>query len=396
MKTEALIIILFLSLLIACDKEEDKTIIKQTFSGYVQKGPFINGSAITIIDLDENLDQTGRSYNSSISDNTGKFEQNNISLTTGFASLRADGFYFNEVTGEISSSQLTLNALADITDINSVNVNLLTHMEKSRIEYLVKNKDYSFEEAKLQAQKDILKIFSIEKENVGNSEQLNVSADGDDNAILLAISTIIQGYRPVSEMSELIANIITDIKEDGQLNDSNLGSKLINDARIFDLSAIRANIEKRYSDLGITATIPDFEKYVTNFIENTSYKPSKFIKYPLISEYGTNILSDSITLSNGKINSSYGYSMAAIIPEGLNLKLILKGGMWWYRTSPEGPVNWKISTYNANRRYQEFESVESGKNCDVYVIFQARDTITIEYYENNAVNPTKVKTLITK
>jgi len=396
MKTEALIIILFLSLLIACDKEEDKTIIKQTFSGYVQKGPFINGSAITIIDLDENLDQTGRSYNSSISDNTGKFEQNNISLTTGFASLRADGFYFNEVTGEISSSQLTLNALADITDINSVNVNLLTHMEKSRIEYLVKNKDYSFEEAKLQAQKDILKIFSIEKENVGNSEQLNVSADGDDNAILLAISTIIQGYRPVSEMSELIANIITDIKEDGQLNDSILGSNLINDARIFDLSAIRANIEKRYSDLGITATIPDFEKYVTNFIENTSYKPSKFIKYPLISEYGTNILSDSITLSNGKINSSYGYSMAAIIPEGLNLKLILKGGMWWYRTSPEGPVNWKISTYNANRRYQEFESVESGKNCDVYVIFQARDTITIEYYENNAVNPTKVKTLITK
>lgn len=396
MKTEALIIILFLSLLIACDKEEDKTIIKQTFSGYVQKGPFINGSAITIIDLDENLDQTGRSYNSSISDNTGKFEQNNISLTTGFASLRADGFYFNEVTGEISSSQLTLNALADITDINSVNVNLLTHMEKSRIEYLVKNKDYSFEEAKLQAQKDILKIFSIEKENVGNSEQLNVSADGDDNAILLAISTIIQGYRPVSEMSELIANIITDIKEDGQLNDSILGSNLINDARIFDLSAIRANIEKRYSDLGITATIPDFEKYVNNFIENTSYKPSKFIKYPLISEYGTNILGDSITLSNGKINSSYGYSMAAIIPEGLNLKLILKGGMWWYRTSPEGPVNWKISTYNANRRYQEFESVESGKNCDVYVIFQARDTITIEYYENNAVNPTKVKTLITK
>ena len=47
------------------------------------------------------------------------------------------------------------------------------------------------------------------------SEYLDISQPGDKNAILLAISVILQGYLSVAELSELLANITTDIREDG-------------------------------------------------------------------------------------------------------------------------------------------------------------------------------------
>jgi hypothetical protein len=42
---------------------------------------------------------------------------------------------------------------------------------------------------------------------------LDTSQTGEDNAILLAISLIIQGFRTESELTDLLANISTDIRE---------------------------------------------------------------------------------------------------------------------------------------------------------------------------------------
>src|SRR3972149_4894073 len=47
--------------------------------------------------------------------------------------------------------------------------------------------------------------------------------------------TIMQGYLPVSDLSELLANISTDIREDGILNSQTLGSILINNAKTIKL-----------------------------------------------------------------------------------------------------------------------------------------------------------------
>jgi hypothetical protein len=304
MKTKILSLISLILFLASCEKDSSNEIKKDNpspqkikkslFTGYVQKGPFINGSTVTIFELDSLLDQTGRAYNSSIADNSGKYEQKNLELSTNFALLKADGFYFNENKSEISSAQLTLYALTDLSGDSTANVNLLTHLERSRIEYLINQNNSSFLDAKKQAQKDVLKIFSIEKSDILNSEKLSLINEGDDNAILLAISIIIQGSRTTSE-SELLANIITDIKNDGYISDSSLGSKLIEDVKFLDLAKIRSNINKRYQDIGISTNIPNFEKYVKIFIDSTKYKPTKFITYPLKSSYGTNILSDSVT-----------------------------------------------------------------------------------------------------
>lgn len=398
MNTKILIFALLFTLIYSCKKDESNNVIikKELFNGYVQKGPFINGSSITISELNDKLNQTGRSYSTTIADNSGKFEQKNIELSSNYVSLKADGFYFNENIGDKSSAQLTLSAIADITDESSVNVNILTHLEKSRIEYLVNQKGFTFKNAKAQAIKDILTLFSIKKDDIVNSETLSLIKDGDDNAILFAISIIIQGYRTTADMSELLANIISDIKEDGQLNDSTLGSKLIDDAKLLDLVMVRQNMEARYKDLGISITLPSFEKYVKIFIDSTKYKRVKAIDYPSTSNYGTNILNDlvtSVTIPQGK-DPGVNYSMAASLPVGTNLKVILKGGLWYYRFMPDGPINWTISQYDNEE--QSFTATESNKSCDLNIQFSNPDTLTVEFYENNSVTPSKIKKLIVK
>ena len=51
---------------------------KESFKGYIQKGPYINGSSVTITQLDEEMNQTGKVFSTQIIDNSGNFEQKNI------------------------------------------------------------------------------------------------------------------------------------------------------------------------------------------------------------------------------------------------------------------------------------------------------------------------------
>ena len=143
--------------------------------------------------------------------------------------------------------------------------------------YLISN-GTSFSNAKKQAQSEILKTFEIIDSDIMDSELLDITKSGDDHAILLALSVIMQGYLTVSELSELIANIGTDIREDGVLNDPGLGSILINNARTIKLNEVRANLENRYNSQELEYTIPDFEKYVNRFVDSTLFEFTGFIE----------------------------------------------------------------------------------------------------------------------
>ncbi|HIB94435.1 MAG TPA: hypothetical protein EYO60_09115, partial [Candidatus Lambdaproteobacteria bacterium] len=177
--------------------------------------------------------------------------------------LSADGYYFNEVSGSLSASPLTLSALSDLTDSSSVNVNLMTHLEKKRVEYLMDNSKMTFAAAKTQAQTEILKIFNIENVTLGNSETLDISKSGDGNAVLLAISALLQSNKSEAELTELLSVINTDIRTDGTLDGSNTKQTLVTAMEYLKpiRSTIRSNIESRYSYLGISVNIPAFESY---------------------------------------------------------------------------------------------------------------------------------------
>ena len=387
----------------ACKKSDDngqptQPVEKEIFSGYAQKGPFINGSAVTISELKGNLDQTGKTYSTTISDNLGSFEQKNIELISQYVELKVDGYYFNEISGKTSGAPIALYALTDIKDITSANVNVLTHLEKSRVEYLVK-RGTNFTSAKQQAQKEVLAIFGFEPSET-TSETLDLTAD----AKLLAISSILQGYLSVGDMMELMANIITDIKEDGKLDNMVLGSKLINNANAINISisAIRENLTEKYAELGINITVPDFESYVESFINSGLYQPTSFITYPATGLYGVNILSDDVTeieVPSPGPGVHFTCSMRADVPLGLSLVIILKSedAEWFYEMMPNAPINWTIGEYYSNPQHQKFTVTESGKMSDLnFGVFTTPSNITIEYYENGDTTPTKTKLLYFK
>ncbi len=405
--------ILFLSVisitLISCENEElvNKTnpIFKESITGTVQKGPFLNGTSITVSELNGDFLQTGKVFNTQISDKKGNFKFERMDLSTQYVELKATGYYFNEIVGKNSPSQLTLYALSDLSDKSSLNINLLSHLERDRMIYLLAE-GMNFNSAKKQAQQEILRIFSFEMQDMLESELLDISRKGNNNAALLAISSIIQGYRTDAELSELIANISTDIREDGVLDDSNLGSNLLNHAKGLNVSRVRENLTSKYKEMGVAASIPNFQDYVSFFTSNTSFEYTGLIDFPKQSEYGNNIL--NANMANLKAYS--WYSLAANLPEGSDLTIVMKGGIWHYEVLPNGPKNWNTSNYDENEQIQTFVSSESGKACDLRIKFILpeavpeepftwpelinSDTLTLEYYVNMSEEPSQIRTLI--
>ena len=378
------IIFLIFSILVftSCEKWYNKIQMIDEINGVVQKGPFLNGTSIDIYELNDNYAATGKTYSSQLLDNSGTFQLKDVGLVSPYVKFKANGYYFNEITGQNSNSQLTLHAISDLTNRSMVNVNILSNIEKGRIEYLL-SEGMDFTDAKKQAEQEILAIFSITKSDISAFDSLDISKEGENNAILLALSIITQGYRTESELSDLLANIATDIRSDGTLDNTSLGSLLVNDARLLNLEQIRSNIENRYFDFGMDVTIPNFEKYVIMFIENTNYQITNEIEYPEFSDYGENILYDD------KTEFSSNMSLAANLPKGTSLKIVIKSGIWSFYADPYGPVNWSYNIYDFNTEQQTFTAIESGKSCDLKIADFSGDTI--EYYENNSVIPTRIK-----
>jgi hypothetical protein len=239
--------------------------------GQAQKGPFNNGTAMNIAELTNTLSPTGRNFSSAISDNTGRFSVANVQLESPYVELRANGFYYNEVSGNASDAQLTLFALSDLTNKSSVNVNIISHLEKNRIINLMSGDNpKTFVQAKVQALTEVLTIFDFDATGVSSSELLDITQTGDGNAKLLAISAILQGNQSVAEMSELLANISTDIASDGILDNEGLKQKLKENTSSLNVSDIRTNLEARLTQLGINGTIPDFESQVEHFLKRPS------------------------------------------------------------------------------------------------------------------------------
>jgi len=387
MKNLKLIPIVVISLMIfSCEKDNVPDLNFEKVHGFVQKGPYLNGTAITIAELTSDLTPTGKNFTSQILDNKGTFEIKNVDLTSQYVELKADGFYFNEVKNSNSSAQLTLFALSDLSNRSNLNVNILSHLEKNRVDYLISQGE-SFSDAKKMAQGEILSVFEINEEEIIESEQLDITKSGDDNAILLAVSVMLQGYLSVSDLSELLANISTDIREDGQLNSQSLGSTLINNAKAIKLETIRNNLESRYAELGLNITIPDFEKYVNQFINLTDFEFTGFIEYPETGKHGLNIL------DKGKTEYTTGtYSMKAVLPEGTSLKVKICGQNWFFPAFQEN-TGWEYSDWNNTDNSRIFSSTKSGE-IDFEILFESHqdstwsNKINLFVYENDDIEPT--------
>jgi len=361
---------------------------KEVFSGYVQKGPYIIGSSVTIAQLDLALNQTGSVFTTQIVDNSGTFEQRNIEFASNFVELKADGYYFDEVKGINSNGPLTLYALTDITDISSVNVNILTHLERQRIIYLIQNDELSFDDAKKQARNEVLDIFKLTLLDDVAMESLNIA----DDALLLTVSVIAQGYLSTGDLSELLANISADIRTDGKLDNPALGSQLMDNAAYLNCDKIIANMEKKYSGLGISVNVSagELKGYVEQFKNSCGFEQTLFITYPEAGKFGLNILADSFVEADEEDTATY--MIIAELPEETSLKIVIKATSdrwnWPGYINILGINGWK---YDSNiEECISILTIEGKVTGSVDSWSFAHDT-TIEFYENGAATPTKTK-----
>jgi hypothetical protein len=301
-KLSFLALLIFLS---ACQKENMS--MRYSVRGYVQKGPFRPGTGVVISVLDNNLLPKGITYFSSVSDIYGKFEFPDVEYETPYVELIADGYFYNELSGKPTEEKLVLKAVTDLSSSSSVNINILTHISSERIKYLVQNERKSFAEAKVQAEKEIMEIFSFSDSNVGQFQELDISSAGEENAKLLVISSIFLCYDrqvSLSGLTEFLARFSFDIKEDGKLDSQELQENIATSAAFLDVGAIRINLNDFYE----TNTLFNlFPYYADSFNKNTEYQLAFDFSYLDFSDNGRNLLG---VLDNSHLERDSNYFVA--------------------------------------------------------------------------------------
>ena len=236
--------------------------------GVSQKGPFIKGATVSVYELENgrNLSPKGTAFPTEITSDDGKFKLSNLKLKSQFVYLVAEGYYRNEVTGKGSVAPITLRAVSDLTKMKTINVNLLTHLEFYRAEYLVMNKGLRVSKAKIQADKEIFKNFFIDATEFKAAEKLSVVGSSDEDAALLALSVIFQGGFTEAQLTEVINTFNNEIKDQdkGEWKNDSLKTVLADWVANAEFKDHFASIRKNVEDWGL-GTPGNFEEYLTNF-----------------------------------------------------------------------------------------------------------------------------------
>lgn len=237
--------------------------------GSVQKGPFIKGTTITVQELDPKLNPTGRTFSTTTTDDSGSFSLP-ATLSSQFIEAIATGYYFDEINNSLSSSPLTLRAVADLSTGVKININILNHLSRERIIKLVSG-GLSYTEAINQSKKEIFSIFKINETDISSFDTMDITANGSGDAILLAISVILgqlatsnatSAATIVAELSQMISTISSDLSSSGTLSNANYiqGIKTVQQKVLS--SQIGNNLVNRYAQLGQSITLPNFKEYL--------------------------------------------------------------------------------------------------------------------------------------
>ena len=250
--------------IISCD-DTDKVEFKPadyTVSGKVEKGPFVSGSTINLQPMDSKLTPTGSTFSSSITDNSGNFTFNTTTLETPYAQLTANGYYFNENKGALSIGTLSLRAVVDLSELQTVNVNILTHLKYSRIINLVKNAGKSYKEANKQAQQELLSAFGLQQFTESDAASYSITAGTPEAAALIAISSMILAKRSEAQVTEYLAKLSQEFGDNGTFSEETKNiMKYDRNTIINGIRGIEDNIKKRYQELGQTVYILPLENY---------------------------------------------------------------------------------------------------------------------------------------
>ena len=264
-KAVVVVTIGMMAMLQSCSSNDDLdgyTPTNFNVGGKVEKGPFVRGTAIQMQPLDADLDETGESFTSTITDNEGTFTFGSKLLKSPYVKLSASGYYFNEVTGELSKGTLALNAVANLQNAADVNLNILSHLKYQRVMDLVSKDGKSFKEANNQAQEEVLKTFGLEKYAKTDVNHFSITSGTDEAAALIAVSSLILYNRSEAQITEYLSQLSEEFAEDGNFSET---TKLQIRKDMFSLESklpqIAENIKKRYQEMGKEVAVKNLIYY---------------------------------------------------------------------------------------------------------------------------------------
>ena len=265
-----------------------------TIVGVAEKGPFKYGASVKIVELDSaaRLADSRLTHVTCITGADGSYKFEGLDLRSPYLRLEANGVFRSELTGGISASAVTLKAIVDVTDRDSVNVNMLTHMEAPRVQKLVEDSGNNkpIRSVKAQALKEILSSFGINLGGSGASsgggnfggwggygqQQTTTTTDGrfaediglfdgdEYSGALLAISIMMQRKGSGSDMLQYTSGIAERIKGNGNWDDNNAKADLADWLMVLDTSGTYDFIRQNMTAWNM-GPVPDFEKHLRNF-----------------------------------------------------------------------------------------------------------------------------------
>ncbi|MBP3426414.1 MAG: hypothetical protein J6K81_06845 [Rikenellaceae bacterium] len=264
--------------------------------GYAQKGQLTKGSQVTAFEIDQEMKATGRSFPANISDDLGSFTID-ANVNAPYLEIRAEGYYFNEVTGENSEAPIYLEAIVPSTHTD-VNINLFTTLTKPRIKRLLRE-GQAYSTAVGNAQEELLTALgeSIETDDFTD---IDITDTNSSDAILLAYACIIQQNRSMSQIASLIQNAALELESAGRLSDEMVDALKAGKQDVNPFEVIR-NIAGYYTAKRISGrSVPAFhkhldERYNAEFVIDDQFQVEIFnptlLNYQAVNR-GYDILSD--------------------------------------------------------------------------------------------------------
>ena len=230
--------------------------------GKVEKGPMIRGSHVDMRTLDEYMTPTGSFYSATIDNNLGDFNYGALKINSPYAQLTADGYFFNEIDGELSEGTIKLDAIVDLKDNSTINVNVLTHLKSKRIHHLVTTQGMTFKEANAQAQKELLTQFGLQQYASKDASQFSLTSGDDASGALIAISSLVLTDRSDAEIVEYLSILSNEFGTEGAFSQET--KKKIQSGKNYlntRLDRISENIKSRYKELGLEVKVKDLAYY---------------------------------------------------------------------------------------------------------------------------------------
>jgi cysteine-rich repeat protein len=239
--------------------------------GRVQKGPLLLGSTVDVSRLDADGQPTGDVYRTKTINDLGEFW---VSVPkSGPVSIEASGYYYNEVSGGLSTSWITLGAIynANKNETNPILVNTITHLSYDRVRSL-HGQGQSFANAIAIAEQELQVALGIglpDLEIVEPGTSLDIlGGDTPANAYLFAVSSVLaRGGVTLAggldgtidaHLQALMNQIAFDLADDG-LIDAELRAKVDAAELALDTAAVEVALAAWLAELGSNAEVPDLD-----------------------------------------------------------------------------------------------------------------------------------------